>query len=213
MTLQDSPQSPWAFWLSSDHHAYFNAFTPPLTAGVHIHSSTILNPPPGALISLWSPKGRTPAFICDSLSFIPPSQNCEFPLFNRPQRQSSKGKHLDSRTIASFWASSASAAFLPSPLWAPAFSLAVTMTHSTSQLSGFLLSSRILGPCSHLPGKSSFYHPCVFWREGLSPLGIFDSFLYSCFLDPFWKDLSSSTASGQGTKRFLLNMQTLQPVL
>lgn len=90
-------------------------------------------------------------------------------------------------------------------------SLHLAMARWTSQLSMFLLSSRILGPCSHLPGKSCFYLSCGFWWRGLSSLEIGDSFLCSCFLDPLWKVLSSSTASGQETKRTLLNMQTLQP--
>lgn len=96
------------------------------------------------------------------------------------------------------------------PQWADLF-LHVALAPWTSQLSVLPLSSRILDLCSHLPGKSCFYHSCGFWWGGLSSLEIDDPFLYSCFLDPLWKDLSSSTASGQGTKRSLLNMQTLQP--
>lgn len=95
--------------------------------------------------------------------------------------------------------------------WLPDHKVRTSMARWTSQLSTFLLSSRILDPCSHLPGKSCFYLSCGFWWWGLSSLEIGDSFLCSCFLNPLWKVLSSSTASGQGTKRTLLNMQTLQP--
>lgn len=218
MTLQDSPQIPFGFlaflrrpclWLQCF------SLIPPVTASVHVHSDTFLNPLLSPLTSLWGPNGRTPGSISDSLSFVPPLQNCDFPLLLRPQRQSARGTHLGSDhnlflVCFTLWCS------YNQSHWAPDLSLAVAGLPGhcdIALLSVFLLSSRISSPRSHLPGKGYFYHPCGFWRGGLSPSGIDDSFLYSCFLDPFWKDHSSSTASGQGTKRFLLNMQTLQPVL
>lgn len=66
---------------------------PLTTAGVHVHSCIILNPPQSAL----GTKDRTPGLIYDSLLFIPLSQNCDLPLLTRPQRQSSKGTHIDPR--------------------------------------------------------------------------------------------------------------------
>ena len=183
--------------------------------GIHVHSQQYQTHP-WEPDSRWGLKARTPGLICDSLSFALPSQNCDFSLLTSPQRQFPKRTCLGCKTwrsVTSFWPSSPSG-----PLFPPA---SVSLCSFPGCCYGSLdfsapnapVSSRILGPCSHLPRKSDFYHPCRFWWGGLSSLGIDDSFLYSCFLDLLWKDLSSSTASVQETKRSLLNMQTLQPAL